>query len=109
MENSNKIYYKIGEVCSITELKPSVLRFWEKQFKQLRPVKVGSKHRYYTGKHIDVIRKIKCMLYEEKLTIEGAKIKLNGTANEIKTEILDDIKKKLCEILSILNKNRSRL
>jgi DNA-binding transcriptional MerR regulator len=102
-KSNNKIYYKIGEVCEITELKPSILRFWEKQFKQLKPVKVGSKHRYYTTKHIDIIKKIKHMLYEEKLTIEGAKLKLNNSDENINNsnELIHEIKKELLEILSL--------
>lgn len=106
-KSSSKIYYKIGEVCEITDLKPSILRFWEKQFKQLRPIKVGSKHRYYTIKHIDVIKKIKFMLYEEKLTIEGAKLKLNGNSDAISNDdILNEIKKELLEILTLLKHSR---
>jgi DNA-binding transcriptional MerR regulator len=106
-KSSSKIYYKIGEVCEITDFKPSILSFWEKQFKQLRPIKVGSKHRYYTIKHIDVIKKIKFMLYEEKLTIEGAKLKLNGNSDAISNDdILNEIKKELLEILTLLKHSR---
>lgn len=106
-KSNNKIYYKIGEVCELTELKPSILRFWEKHFKQLKPIKVGSKHRYYTLKHIDVIKKIKYMLYEEKLTIEGAKLKLNGNSeNSNNNNLLNEIKKELLEILTLLKHNK---
>lgn len=106
-KSNNKIYYKIGEVCEITELKPSILRFWEKHFKQLKPIKVGSKHRYYTVKHIDIIKKIKHMLYEEKLTIEGAKIKLNGNNEDLHSNsLLDEVKKELLEILTLLKHNK---
>lgn len=106
-QSNNKIYYKIGEVCEITDLKPSILRFWEKHFRQLKPIKVGSKHRYYTAKHIDIIKKIKYMLYEEKLTIEGAKMKLNSNTENLHTdELLDGIKKELLEILELLKDNK---
>jgi len=98
---------KLEKVCEITELKPSILRFWEKHFKQLKPIKVGSKHRYYTVKHIDIIKKIKHMLYEEKLTIEGAKIKLNGNNDDLHSNsLLDEVKKELLEILTLLKHNK---
>ena len=75
-------------------------------FKQLKPVKVGSKHRYYTAKHIDIIKKIKHMLYEEKLTIEGAKIKLNGNNEDLHSNsLLKEVKKELLEILTLLKHN----
>lgn len=79
---TDKLYYKIGEICEITELKSSVLRFWEKEFKQLRPVKSGGGQRFYTKKHIELILSLKRMLYEEKLTIEGVRRKLNKPVAE---------------------------
>jgi len=106
-QSNNKIYYKIGEVCEITDLKPSVLRFWEKHFRQLKPIKIGSKHRYYTAKHIETIKKIKHILYEEKLTIEGAKMKLNSNTEDLNSNVLlAEIKKELLEILELLNHNK---
>ena len=108
---TDKPYYKIGEVCEITELKSSVLRFWEKEFKQLRPVKSGGGQRFYTKKHLDLIFSLKRMLYEEKLTIEGVRRKLNKVLNEpMKAQAQvsqtpvspEDIKKELKDILDIL-------
>lgn len=98
----NKIYYKIGEVCEITGLKPSVLRFWEKEFRQLKPVKLSSNQRYYTSNHIELLNRIKHLLYEEKLTIEGARKKLRGDSAEDK---LLEIKLELKEILKELKKS----
>lgn len=98
----NKIYYKIGEVCEITGLKPSVLRFWEKEFRQLKPVKLSSNQRYYTSNHIELLNKIKYLLYEEKLTIEGARRRLREDSAEDK---LLEIKLELKEILKELKKN----
>ncbi len=98
----NKIYYKIGEVCEITGIKPSVLRFWEKEFRQLKPVKLSSNQRYYTSNHIELLNKIKYLLYEEKLTIEGARKKLREDSAEDK---LLEIKLELKEILKELKKN----
>ncbi|MCA1928254.1 MAG: MerR family transcriptional regulator [Calditerrivibrio sp.] len=93
-----KIYYRIGEVCNLTDLKPSVIRFWEKEFPQLRPVKIGSAQRYYTEEHISLILKIKSLLYDEKMTILGAKKKLNAKDKSDRS----DIKMELKEILDIL-------
>ncbi|MGA1847221.1 MerR family transcriptional regulator [Deferribacter abyssi] len=101
MLKTQKLYYKISEVCEITGLKPSVLRFWEKEFKQLRPIKTSSKHRLYTQKHIDLILKIKKMLYDEKLTIEGARMRLSDESAKLSKE---EIKKELQEILNMLKK-----
>ncbi|GAB1534604.1 MerR family transcriptional regulator [Geovibrio sp. ADMFC3] len=108
---TDKLYYKIGEVCEITELKSSVLRFWEKEFKQLRPVKSGGGQRFYTKKHLDLIFSLKRMLYEEKLTIEGVRRKLSKAASEpVKAAVQpslvpasqEEIRKELMDILSIL-------
>lgn len=104
MHNPDKLYYKISEVCKITGLKPSVLRFWEKEFKQLKPSKIGSSHRLYTKKHIDLILKIKTLLYDEKLTIEGAKKRLSSNDKDKILFDKEDIKKELQEILNLLKK-----
>lgn len=101
-----KLYYKIGEVCEITGLRPSVLRFWEKEFKQLRPSKSGGGQRFYTDKHIELIRQLMKMLYEEKYTIDGAKRKLReGTADNDAhpSSECGDVKAELMDILKILS------
>lgn len=103
-----KLYYKIGEVCEITKLKPSIIRFWEKEFSQLKPVKFGSNHRYYTNSHLETILEIKNLLYVEKMTIEGAKKKLYR--KEVKGsfdspnegDLISDIKSELSTILQKL-------
>jgi len=106
--HSNKIYYKISEVCEITNLKPSVLRFWEKEFKEIRPFKTTSKRRLYTQKNIETINKIKDLLYNKRMTIEGAKRFLKEenlselSPAEVDLELLrkelTDIVKKLREV-----------
>jgi len=104
----NKIYYKIGEVCEITGLKPSIVRFWEKEFHQLRPLKLSSNQRYYTSNHIDLLNKIKYLLYEEKLTIEGAKKKLKEKTTEEKlSEIKEELKSILLDIKKSIQESRS--
>jgi DNA-binding transcriptional MerR regulator len=81
-----KYYYTIGEVCAITELKPSVLRFWETQFPELRPRRRKSGNRRYTPYDIETIKKIKYLLYEKGYTIKGAKKRLK--TNEFPQEVL---------------------
>lgn len=68
--------YKIGEIAEITGLKPFVLRFWETEFPQLVPVRTQKGQRLYTDEHLALVRSIKTLLYEEKLTIDGARRRL---------------------------------
>jgi DNA-binding transcriptional MerR regulator len=69
-------FYSIGEVCELTELKPHVLRYWESQFKFLNPAKNRSGNRVYQRKEIELILLVKHLLYDEKYTIEGARLKV---------------------------------
>src|SRR3989304_9152798 len=71
-----RLYYRIGEVSRITGLKPYVLRYWESEFKIIRPHKEGSLQRLYRRKDLDLILKIKKLLYEDGFTIAGAKKKI---------------------------------
>jgi len=71
-----RLYYRIGEVSRITGLKPHVLRYWESEFKIIKPHKGGSLQRLYRRKDLDLILKIKKLLYEEGFTIAGAKKKI---------------------------------
>ena len=112
-----KLYYSIGEVSKITELKPYVLRYWETEFKQLRPSKNNAGNRTYRQKDIDIILRIKDLLYNQKFTIEGARIMLTkpepvnadpGESFPLKSgsnaEILTNIRRELKSILDELNK-----
>ncbi len=69
----DKVFYKIGEVSTITRLPASVLRFWESEFSFLRPRKSQGRHRVYDQQTIEVVLEIKRMLYEEGYTITGLK------------------------------------
>ncbi len=80
--SSNRLYYRIGEVSRITGLKPHVLRYWESEFKVIKPYKAGSLQRLYRKKDLDVIQKIKRLLYEEGFTIAGAKKKIRDLERE---------------------------
>lgn len=71
-----RLYYRIGEVSRITGLKPHVLRYWESEFKVIKPHKEGSFQRLYRRKDLDLILKIKKLLYEDGFTIAGAKRKI---------------------------------
>lgn len=73
---SERLYYRIGEVSRITGLKPHVLRYWESEFRVIKPYKSGSLQRLYRRKDLDLILKIKRLLYEEGFTIAGAKKKI---------------------------------
>jgi DNA-binding transcriptional MerR regulator len=74
--------YKIGEVASLMGLNPSVLRFWETEFPQLAPVRTKKGQRLYTDEHLERIARIKALLYEEKLTIDGARRRLAASGDE---------------------------
>jgi DNA-binding transcriptional MerR regulator len=74
--SSERLYYRIGEVSRITGLRPHVLRYWESEFKVIKPYKGGSLQRLYRKKDLDLILKIKKLLYEEGFTIAGAKKKI---------------------------------
>ena len=76
----DKLYFKIGEVSKITGVKPYVLRYWESEFKIVRPQKSTSKQRVYTKKDVEQILEIKNLLYNEKFTLEGAKKQLKSPA-----------------------------
>jgi len=71
-----KLYYSISEVSKITGLKPYVLRYWEKEFDNLRPKKNRGGNRTYTQKDIEIINRINYLRKKEKLTIEGTRKKL---------------------------------
>src|SRR5258707_12036451 len=74
--------YKIGEVCKIAEVQPYVLRYWETESPPLAPNKSGGGQRLYTRNEIDIILRIKQLLYSEGFTIAGAKKKLETELSE---------------------------
>ncbi len=72
----SKYYYTIGEVSNLLDIKPHVIRYWETEFPQLKPRKERGRNRQFTQDHIQLLMKIKNMLYNQKLTIAGARQKL---------------------------------
>ena len=74
-------HYRIGEVSRLTELKPFVLRYWESEFPMLEPVKSANGHRLYRQEDVDLVLKIKRLLYDEGFTIAGARRHLKELAS----------------------------
>ena len=73
---AEKLYYRIGEVEQITEVPAYVLRYWESEFKLLRPKKNPAGQRLYRPRDLELVQRIKTLLYDERLTLEGAKKRL---------------------------------
>ena len=78
----DKRYFRIGEVSRIIGLEPYVLRYWESEFPQIKPSRADSNQRTYQKKDLEVIMEIKRLLYEEKMTIEGAKKRLKKSMSK---------------------------
>lgn len=70
-------FFSIGDVCTLTDLKPHVLRYWESQFRFLHPAKNRSGNRVYQRREIELIMLVKQLLYTEKYTIDGARQKID--------------------------------
>src|ERR1700680_3367122 len=79
-ENSEEGYYRNSEVSRLTDVKPFVLRYWESEFPMLDPVKSPSGHRLYRQEELDMVYKIKRLLYDEGFTPEGARRHLREQA-----------------------------
>jgi len=75
-----KRYFTIGEVSELCGVKPHVLRYWEQEFTQLKPVKRRGNRRYYQHHEVRLIRRIRELLYQEGFTISGARNQLNASA-----------------------------
>jgi len=81
-----KRYFTIGEVSDLCAVKPHVLRYWEQEFSQLKPIKRRGNRRYYQHHEVLLIRRIRELLYEEGFTINGARNRLdgNGAASSVR-------------------------
>jgi DNA-binding transcriptional MerR regulator len=128
----NKLFFKIGEVCEITDTQPYVLRYWESEFPALAPAKNTSGQRIYRRRDIETVLRIKQLLYEEGFTIAGAKKRLememagrtptpssappggNGgdgesgagaSGSDATKKALQEIREQLREILTLLDSN----
>ena len=83
----NKLYFKIGEVSTITGVEPYVLRYWESEFKAIKPSRTQSKQRIYRRKDVELIIEVKKILYEEKFTIAGARKRLQEVKSQDKKQL----------------------
>jgi len=97
--------YKIGEAAKLLELEPYVLRFWESEFPELRPLRTLRGQRLYTEEHLQLIRRIKHLLYTEGMTIEGAKQRLQDLQKW--GDLLQEIRQDILEIKRLLNRSGS--
>lgn len=102
-----KMFYKIGEVSHILKVKSFVIRYWESEFKQLRPSKNGTGQRVFRKKDILLLQRIKELLYEELYTIPGAKKRLQKDQRE--TKKAKTIEGKSTKIRQKLQKHKSKL
>ena len=102
----NKRYFTIGEVSELCEVKPHVLRYWEQEFPDLKPVKRRGNRRYYQRHDVMLIRQIRSLLYDDGYTIGGARQKLSGEEAKEDTsqsqQIVKQLRSELEEVLKIL-------
>ena len=111
----DKLYFKIGEVSGLLGVEPYVLRYWETEFSALAPKKSGTGHRLYRRKDVELLLRIKHLLYDKKFTIEGARQWLQEQARTPKarspksaqrdlfsSDPLPEIRRELADILEIL-------
>jgi len=112
----DKLYFKIGEVSSITGIEPYILRYWESEFKLVKPYRTKSNQRLYRRKDVESVLKIKTMLYDEKFTIAGAKkrIRINekpekqlplGFSQEKYKQALKDVLIEIKDLYNSLSNN----
>jgi DNA-binding transcriptional MerR regulator len=101
-----KRYFTIGEVSDLCAVKPHVLRYWEQEFPQLKPLKRRGNRRYYQRQDVILIRQIRSLLYEHGFTIGGARQRLSGEEAKTDTsqsqQIIRQIRGELEEVLEIL-------
>jgi DNA-binding transcriptional MerR regulator len=101
-----KKFFRIGEVSRIIGVEPYVLRYWESEFPQIRPVRADTNQRTYQKKDLELILEIKRLLYEEKLTIEGARQRLKQGKEKMAVPdagLIEEVKTDLQEILKALS------
>lgn len=125
----NKLFFKIGEVCELTDTQPYVLRYWESEFPSLAPAKNSSGQRIYRRRDIETVLHIKTLLYEEGFTIAGAKKKIESehakaeaspqgsllddevvaaAAPRIDDRLLKEIRSELAEVLKLLDRGAAK-
>ncbi len=114
----DKLYFRIGEVATLCHLPAYVLRFWESEFPQLKPVKSSTGQRMYRKRDVESVLRIKQLLYEQGFTISGARQQLRTETKSDKTQTaipfpsqsapeLQNIRRGLREILDLLSARRT--
>ena len=114
-EIPDKLYFRIGEVSALLGVEPYVLRYWETEFPSLAPKKSGTGHRLYRRKDVELLLRIKSLLYEKRYTIEGARQFLQADTTKARAprekrqqpslfqqDPLPEIRRQLSEILALL-------
>lgn len=112
-EIPDKLFFRIGEVSTMLGVEPYVLRYWETEFPSLSPKKSGTGHRLYRRKDVELLLRIKHLLYEKRFTIDGARQFLHEEAKSAHKEIkqeqqilfsdpVPEIRRELAEILKLL-------
>jgi DNA-binding transcriptional MerR regulator len=117
-KEGGKIYYSISEVADLTDVKPHVLRYWESKFKMLKPKKNRAGNRMYRPKEIDLVLRIKELLYNRRYTIAGARrsllderrsgndqVEMDFDRKVADRAVMVAVKRELEEILEILSRN----
>jgi DNA-binding transcriptional MerR regulator len=112
LPNPVQQFFSIGEVCALTDLKPHVLRYWESQFRFLNPAKNRSGNRVYKAREVELVMLVKHLLYTEKYTIEGARIRLDQyrrsgdlraqASQALREEMIREIRRELDEVMRVL-------
>ena len=103
-----KRYFTIGEVSDLCAVKPHVLRYWEQEFPQLKPLKRRGNRRYYQRHDVILIRQIRSLLYEHGFTIGGARQRLSGDEAKVDSnqsqQIIRQLRGELEEVLELLKR-----
>ena len=101
-----KRYFTIGEVSELCAVKPHVLRYWEQEFPQLKPVKRRGNRRYYQRQDVLLIRQIRELLYEQGFTIGGARQQLDNDvepeSDESRKQLIHEVRVELEQLLELL-------
>ncbi len=101
-------YFTIGDVSQLCGVKPHVLRYWEQEFPQLRPVKRQGNRRYYQRQDLLLVRQIRALLYDDGYTIVGARQKLEGTEAQKdrsqRAQLARELRLELEDVLQILRR-----
>ncbi|RPH48263.1 MAG: MerR family transcriptional regulator [Desulfobacteraceae bacterium] len=101
----DKLYFKIGEVSEIAGIPASVIRFWETEFPKINPKRTSSGQRHYKKGDVELVLRIKHLLYDKKFTIQGARQFLGSEKfeNKSSSSVIEDLRRQLIDIRNILN------